>query len=109
MEETKSSRDAFRSIQALWALRPVRGGVGLAYRWQGGRIPVGLSRRGVDENDGRTGPTTMVETSAYRAALLTYLTKGKYYGMAHHNRSPNAGKRLSDCGGRTHLMSHIAS
>ena len=40
MEETKGSRDAFRTIQALWALRLARGGVGLAYGWHGGRISV---------------------------------------------------------------------
>ena len=37
----------------------MRGGVGLASGWHGGRITISLSRRGVDENDARTSPTTI--------------------------------------------------
>ena len=51
MVETKGSRDVFRTIQALWALQPTCGGVGSAFGWYGGRIPVNLSPQGGDEND----------------------------------------------------------
>jgi hypothetical protein len=46
MVEAKGSRDVFRTIQALWALQPACGGVGSAFGWYGGRIPVNLSPQG---------------------------------------------------------------
>jgi hypothetical protein len=48
-----------------------------------GRIPVSLSRRGVDENDGRTGPTTiggdvgMIVTASLPRSFADIPYKGK--------------------------------